>query len=145
MDRWTRAFRRKLAKLDESGDIEAIARAFADSISGRKRYCVLVGALATVLEHNVGPETVLEFKGQLHQESLSAAGAFQAILPSLTDEDAYATLAMLLMAASGMWPHCHPAPVVREILKKPEFTPMKFDFKEMVQEHTRLVLRGRLA
>ena len=49
------------------------------------------------------------------------------------------------MAASGMWPHSHPAPVVQEVLKDPEFASMRFDFKALVREHASLLLRGLLA
>ena len=60
----------------------------------------------------------------------------------LTAEQAYASLAALLMAASGMWPHCHPAPVVQEALAQPEFASMRFDFKSLVREHTAALLLG---
>ena len=142
---WSRAFRRKLRPLSNSSDAHAVATAFAKSISGRRDYCILIGALATVLEHNVSGDTVREFKRLLHEENKRVVSGFQAALPSLGDEEAYATLAMLLMAASGMWPHCHPAAVVEEVLKEPEFAPMNFDFEEVVREHAALVLRGRLA
>ena len=64
---------------------------------------------------------------------------------SLGEEDAYRTLVMLLMAASGMWPHCHPSATVQAVLQDPEFAAMRFDFKTLVQHHTAAVLRGLLA
>ncbi len=141
---WGRAFQRRLKPLRGSSDADAIAKAFSKSISGRRNYCVLIGALATVLEHNVGGDTVREFKRQLHEENKRVVSCFQVALPSLTQEEAYATIAMLLMAASGMWPHCHPAAVVEGVLEEPEFAPMKFDFEALVRDHAALVLRGRL-
>ena len=109
---WARALERRLKSLVGAGDVEATAKAFADSIAKRPRLWILVGALATVLEHNVGVETVAEFKRQLHARQQTVVAAWNAALPTLANEEAYSSLAMLIMAASGTWPHCHPAPVV---------------------------------
>ena len=141
---WTRAYKRRLVKLRGSSDVDSIAKSFADTIAGRSRYCILIAALAGVLEHNVGLETVIEFKRELNDANLALVPAFQEALPSLTAEQAYAALAALLMAASGMWPHCHPAPVVQEALAQPEFASMRFDFKSMVREHATALLLGLL-
>ena len=142
---WAKSFRQKLARVNGTGDPQKIADAFAGSIAGRKRYCVLIGALATVLERNVGAETVREFKRELQGENLHLTSTLQEKLPTLKEEEAYRVLAMMLMAASGMWPHSHPSPVVQEVLKEPEFAGMKFNFKDTVREHTCLLLRGILA
>ena len=142
---WTKAFRHKLNRLDATADPETVAAAFAGSIASRKRYCVLIGALATVLERNVGEETVRAFKRELHSGNVPLAAALREKLPTLTEEEAYRALALLLMAASGMWPHSHPAPVVQEVLKDPEFASMRFNFKELAREHALLLLRGLLA
>ena len=142
---WSRDFRKKLKPLRGCGDVDRVAKAFANSISRRANFCVLIGALATVLEHNVGADTVREFKRQLHKENLKVSASFCSALPSLTEGDAYSIGAMMLMAASGMWPHCHPAAVVAEVLEDPEFAPLKFDFEQTVRAHTALLLRGYLA
>lgn len=142
---WALSFQRKLARLAGSDDVDAIAGAFAETIAGRRRYCVLIGALANVLEHNVGREGVIEFKRQLNSQNQSLVSALRTALTGLNDEQAYAVLAMLVMAASGMWPHCHPAPVVEEVLQQSEFKSMRFNFKRLVREHAALLLKGMLA
>ena len=140
--KWVRAFSKKLKPLAGSSDTHAIADAFAASMSGRKRYCILVGALATVLEHNVGFDTVLDFKTELNEANNEVVADFQQAVPDLDEARASLTLATLLMAAAGIWPHCHPAPVVKEVLRRPEFESFRFDFESMIRECAAALLRG---
>ena len=110
----------------------------------RKRYCQLFGDLAAVLEHNVSTQTVIGFKGELQEHNLRLTGAFNACVPTLSPEQAYGTLAHLLMAATGIWPNCHPAPAVLEALELPEFAGMRFDFARELRSHAETFLRGAL-
>lgn len=142
---WARAFESELETLTASADAEAVAHGYAKSIAGRKNYCVLIGALATVLEHNVSADTVREFKRQLQEQNRGVVARLQEALPALNEEACHGAIVMLVMASSGMWPHCHPAPVVEEVLREPEFAPLKFDFEAMVREHATLLIRGLLA
>lgn len=130
--------------LEGVGAATPLATAFTESLVDRKRYCQLFRDLAAVLEQNVSTETVIEFKSELHAHNLRLTGAFQARVPSMGPEQAYGTLAHLLMAATGIWPNCHPAPAVLEALERPEFAGMRFDFRRELQSHAETFLRGAL-
>ena len=139
---WSQAFAKRLAKLADSHDFDAVAKAFADLVAKRERFCVLVSSLATVLEHNVSCETVIAFKRSFLGAVEPAVSAVAVALPAFSEELAFSALAMLVMAASGAWPHCHPSPIVAEVLELPEFEPMRLDFKRTMQTHASALLRG---
>jgi AcrR family transcriptional regulator len=123
---------------------EPLAAAFTASLVDRRRYCQLFRDLAAVLEQNVSTETVIAFKTELHTHNLRLTGALHVRMPSLSPEQSYATLAHLLMAATGIWPNCHPAPAVQAALELPEFAGMRFDFARELQQHAETYLRGLL-
>ena len=141
---WMAALERRLETLEGTSDIDAVAKALAGTISRRSRFCVLVAALAAVLEHNVSAETVTDFKRRLLGLINPTVSAVQAAVPALALEQAHAFMTMFTMAASGTWPHCNPAPVVKKVLAKPEFAAMRFDFKETMRNHAAALLRGIL-
>ena len=141
---WVRALTRRVKPLADSNDPRAAARAFASSIVKRPRFWTLVGALASVLEHNVGLDTATEFKRQLYSEYEPAVAAWHAAVPDLSEEEAYSSLTMLVMAASGTWPHCNPAPVIQEVLTLPEFASRRVDFKATMAAHAEALLCGLL-
>ena len=121
-----------------------LAEAFTASLVDRKRYCQLFRDLAAVLEQNVSAQTVIAFKTELHSHNLRLTGALHVSVPSLTPEQCYATLAHLLMAATGIWPNCYPAPAVQEALELPEFAGMRFDFAQELRQHAETYLHGLL-
>ncbi|MEM9489744.1 MAG: TetR family transcriptional regulator [Myxococcota bacterium] len=140
---WARAFTRRLKQLDKGADTDAIAAALVDTIARRPAYSVLLGAVASVLEHNVGVETIIDYKRELRVENQPVLAAFIEVMPGdLTRERALNALAGLLMAASGMWSHCNPAPVTREALAQPDLKPLRFQFKSLFRDHAAALLRG---
>ena len=141
---WMRMLADRLARLEEANDIEGIADAFTDTLIKRSRLCVLIGALASVLEHNVDATTVETFKRNLKDLVHEPVAALATAAPALSPEESYQFLAQALMAASGIWPHSHPAPVVQEVLKNPEFELFRFDFRETVEATATSLLRGMM-
>lgn len=142
IESWAQALAKRLKKLAGTSDAHAAAKAFADTVATRQRFCVLIGALATVLEHNVGAETATLFKREFMTAVRPTVSALQAAIPELSDDRAFSALAMLVMAASGAWPHCNPSAVVSEVLEQPEFAAFRWDFKRTMREHATALLRG---
>jgi AcrR family transcriptional regulator len=139
---WAAAFRRRLHGLVDSGNVDGIAAAFADTISDRTRFCVLLASLATVLEHNVSEVTVISFKRHFLAGISPVGVALSAAVPALSQAHALDALSMLLMTASGAWPHSHPSQVVRDALRLSEFASMRLDFHKTMQSHATALLRG---
>ncbi|MBB3208472.1 AcrR family transcriptional regulator [Rhodopirellula rubra] len=141
---WAKSFKRRLDQIEKVGDVDAVASAFADSLARRRRFCTLSASLASVFEHNVGPETVAQFKREFLSIVQPCVAALSQALPELSDEESSRALAMLVMSATGMWAHCHPSASVEVVLKQPEFEHIKFDFKETVFDLAACFLRGLL-
>jgi len=141
---WSEALARRLRKLAGCDDVAAVADAYARSMLGRRRFCVMLAAVSAVLENNVGPKTVAEFKRSLMVGFEPVVGAFVAALPRFDAEKAFQVLGVLTMASVGMWSHCHPAPAAAEVLAMPEFRAMKMDFEPSVREHAEAYLLGVL-
>jgi len=139
---WAEALRARLQVFAGTGDVDAIARAFADTIADRRRFCVLLAALATVLEHNVSEATVISFKRHFLAGVSPVSSALSAAMPALAPAKALEALSMLMVTASGAWPHSNPSPVVGAALRLPEFAPMRLDFHETMQSHAAALLRG---
>lgn len=135
--------------LEENGlegtGLNAIAQAFAESLARRRRFCTLSASLASVFEHNVGPETVAQFKREFLAIVQPCISALSEALPELSDEESSRALAMLVMSATGMWAHCHPSPSVEVVLKQPEFENIKFDFRETISRLAACFLGGLLS
>ncbi|QDV63064.1 TetR/AcrR family transcriptional regulator [Crateriforma conspicua] len=142
---WAKSFKRRLDQIEKAGDVDAVATAFADSLTRRRRFCTLSASLASVFEHNVGPETVAQFKREFLAIVQPCVTALSEALPDLSDEDSSRALAMLVMSATGMWAHCHPSASVKVVLKQPEFQHVKFDFQETVSRLAACFLAGELS
>lgn len=141
---WAKSFKRRLDQI-ETGNVDAVAQAFADSLARRRRFCTLSASLASVFEHNVGPETVAEFKREFLVIVQPSVSAMSEVLPGLSDEDSFWALAMLVMSATGSWAHCHPSPSVEAVLKQPDFVHMKFEFKETISRLAACFLGGLIS
>ena len=142
---WAKALARRLAPLGGTEDVAGIAGAFAGSLVRRRRFCELFQAVASVLEHNVSRETVVEYKRDFLRIAEPVVRAFQAALPKLAHEEAFQALGVLVMSASGVWPHAHPPAVLRDVMSEPEFAGLKIEFRPTVEAHADAYLRGLLS
>lgn len=125
-----------------SNDAKAIARVIAGTISDRQRYWLLLGALAGILEHNVSPETITQFKRDLLASSSAVQEALEAAIPRLPSKQLFDYMTFITMAAGGVWPHTHPSPAAAQVLDQPEFSSFKIDFKQTMQVHAEALLLG---
>ena len=142
---WGRALAKRLSPLAGSSDIVGVSGAFAATLVRRRRFCELFQAVASVLEHNVSRETVVEYKRDFLRIADPAVHAFQAALPRLSLEEAFQALGVLVMSATGVWPHAHPPAVLRDVMSEPEFAGLKIEFQPTVEAHADAYLRGLLS
>lgn len=145
VEEWMGALGSRLQPLAGSNDVDAIAAGFAATIAQRPRLCVLLGSLASVLEHNVSVEFVADFKRRLFALLTPMLGELEAAVPEFNADDAYRFASSFTLAACGAWPHCHPSPVVEEVLSMPEFSTMRLEFEETMRFLATVLLRGMLA
>ncbi|MEM1329563.1 MAG: TetR/AcrR family transcriptional regulator [Planctomycetota bacterium] len=123
-------------------DIEALARVIASSLSTRLSLCVLIGSVSSVLEHNVEPETVAEFKRAIYAHRPRVLGLLQTVMPGLGEHHADAFMLLVVLLAGALWPASHPSPVVAEVLERPEFAPYACAFEPHLTTFCATYLRG---
>ena len=107
------------------GDVEALARASADSFIAHPRFCALIAILASVLEQNVSIAKIIELKRAVNLLNTRITGAVHARLPAASPEDCGWAVGMAATLVGGMWPNVTPSAAATQVLAMPEFTYMK--------------------
>lgn len=125
--------------------VDAIATDLASTLARRPRLCVFIEAHSSILERNVTAETVIAFKRKVRRTFEPLLAALGALLTPLPAERIYWFTMIWLLAAGGLWPASHPAPVVAKVLRRKEFAPMKIGFEDTVRQLAVTMLRGLLA
>lgn len=142
---WIEAAETGLAPLARSGDVDGTAEVIARVTVGRPRLCMLVGSLAAVLERNVDPDTVIDFKRRTAELQAQAETALVSALPTLRAEAATAFYRLFNLGLAGAWPAANPAPVLAEILARREFEGIRVDLEATLRELACALLRGLMA
>ncbi len=106
---------------------------------------MLISSLSSVLERNVGADSVADFKRTFHGLILGSGEALRCAIPDLSIYQVGALLHFLGLSIAGTWPSANPVPAVAEVLAREEFSSMRVDFEATLCAHARVVLRGLLA
>jgi AcrR family transcriptional regulator len=104
----------------------AVVDAIVPSLLARPRVMRLLAVLPTVLEHNVPMETATSFKHFLLQH-VAHTGSHIDRTADATAGSGARLLLQLNAAVVGLYHSAQPAPVVAEILARPEFAPLRVD------------------
>lgn len=138
---WGSELGRRLAAIPHA-TAEQIAREFAGASAAYPLMCRLLSVLPSIIEHNVSPERLVEFKlGSLSLLADVAAQLHQiAPTSSLAAYVSFLRLAMALMI--GLWPLSHPAEALDGVLSQPELQPLRYDFESDLAAGLVLLLQG---
>jgi len=125
-----------------SGTIEHIARAFSATVAARPLMCRLISIFPSILEHNVSPERMVQFKSGLLAIRRETALDFHGCIPSIStssfDKFIHHALPMLI----GLWPLSHPAEVAAEVIARPDLAALRYQFQKDLEEGLLVLLRG---
>lgn len=121
---------------------EAIADILVDAYAQRPRLCRFLGMIASVFEHNVSTGVIEALKTTSLELATEVATAMQRALPELTLERCLWINNMTSLLVAGLWPPAHPAPVVVEVLARPEFRSLRPDFRRDLREGILSLIRG---
>jgi AcrR family transcriptional regulator len=105
-----------------SGSEQDVASLLVEAYARRPRLCRFLGAIASVLEHNVSARIIEDMKRTSLALGFEVASALHGALPGLTVERCLWLNNMTALLVAGLWPPAHPAPAVNEVLTKPEFS-----------------------
>lgn len=124
------------------GAAETVAEILVDAYDSRPRLCRFLGMIASVFEHNVSAEVIVALKTTSLDLATEVAAVMQQALPTLALERCLWINNMTSLLVAGLWPPAHPAPVVVEVLAKPEFQALRPDFRRDLKEGILSLIRG---
>ena len=101
---------------------------------------MLITSLWSVLERNVGVESIADFKRSFTEVMFASIDSVAGALPSMSADEARAFITFFFVA--GLWPAANPAPVVVEVLEREEFAGLCIAFEAELRAYARPVLRG---
>jgi AcrR family transcriptional regulator len=111
------------------GAAPAVATVLARAYARRPRLCLFLGAISSVLEYNVSTDVVVAVKRTSLALAERVAGAVARALPFLSLEQCLWLNNAVALFVAGLWPPANPAPVVREVLERPDFEGLRPDFR----------------
>ena len=142
---WAAQVIERLAPLAGSGDVDAVASAFARTTANCPRLCMLYSSISSVLERNVSAEAIAAFKRSFNPAIFGTIDSVRDAIPELSIDQVETFLVFLGMAIAGTWPSANPPPAVAEVLLREEFAARKIEFEPALFTHSRVVLLGLLA
>ena len=113
---------------------EVLTRSFIQSAE----YSTLITAANTVLEKELSPELVIDFRSALFERRQRLARALTAALPGTRVEEIFPLTLHIFTPVAGLWPLCHPSSESEKLLEDPEYTHLNLNFEI---EMTRFLLR----
>ena len=122
-----------------------VARAFARVYVARPLFCQLVGMLASVIEHNLSVDVIVEAKREMLVLGARAAAALQRGLPWLSSSDASWATSTVTLHVAALWPAAHPSAAAAEVLGRSEFAVLKPDAARDLEHLVHVLLRGLAA
>jgi len=141
---WAGELELLLAPLAGCDDPEAVAACVAKSLVERPQLGALSSATATILEHNVSEEGVIEFKTRMLPLLIRLANALHAVMPALSMERIRQLLLYVHVTLNGLWPAAHPPPAVQAALTRPELSMMRIEWDQDLEGMLAMLLRGAL-
>ena len=139
---WVADLEIQLADVATCGDLEEVAGVLARSLSARPRLAALAAVTSSILEHNVSEQVVLAYKQAMLPLAIRLGNALHAAMPALSIEQAREFLLYLYVVQTGLWPLAHPAPVVQQVLARPELAVFCVSWERDLQRMLVVVLRG---
>lgn len=138
---WQEELRMRLAATRHA-TVQQIAQAFAGASAAYPLMCRLFSILPSIIEHNVSPERLTEFKLNSLALTADVADQLHRSAPTLSFA-AYVTFLRLAMALLiGLWPLSHPAEALADVLSLPELQPLRYDFEADFAAGLLLLLQG---
>lgn len=109
---------------------EVLTRSFIQSVE----YSTLITAANTVLEKELSPELVIDFRSGFFERRKRLAQALAAALPGTRVEEIFPLTLHIFTHVAGLWPFCHPSSESEKVLKDPAHAHLNINFEiEMKQ------------
>ena len=139
-EEWVEDLERSLAALRGAGTVQEVASLVADSLAARPRLCSLAARLSSVLEKNLSPDAIRDFKRSNMALTVRLVHALHAALPGLSLSGAQRFVAIVVTFQNGLYPVAFPPPAAEAVLAEPEFAPYRLSYRDALREAARLIL-----
>jgi len=140
---WFDALAVELARLEPGPDApERFAATVTRTLVSRETLADLLSLLHTVLEQNIDLETALAFKRMAAQRIREGAAIVEHAVPGLPEGTGVRVLLRLHALLVGLRQMADPAPVVAEVLARPELELLRVDFETELSAVLAAMVRG---
>ncbi len=107
-----------------------LCNVMAHTLAARPLLCLLTSVLPSVLEQNVGEAAVVDFKRTTLTFFSESALFISTVVPELSLQQAMQLMQDGAVVLTGLYPHAHPADVVRRAIQRsPELQAFARDFE----------------
>lgn len=139
---WFSRVDQHLAEMAEPAPLTSVAQILADSVSQQAGFARLMAILSTGLEQNVSFAASLAFKENLLTQMARTGNALERCLAFLQPGEGAHLLMQCQALLVGFWHLADPAPVICEVLKRPEMQVFKVDFEQEFHQALLALLKG---
>lgn len=140
---WFDAMAAELARLPPGPNgPERFAAAVAHTLVERETFAELLSLLHTVLEQNIDSRTAMAFKLMLLDKVSQGAVVVERAVPGLPAGSGARVLLRLHALLVGLRQMADPAPVVAEVLARPEMAPLRVEFETELADTLAAMVRG---
>ncbi len=135
---WEKRVMPALDALKRKGTAPKVAEVLTRSFIQSVELSTLITAANTVLEKELSPELVIDFRSALFERRKRLARALAAAMPGTCVEEIFPLTLHIFTHVAGLWPFCHPSSESEKLLKDPEHAHLNINFEI---EMTRFLLR----
>jgi AcrR family transcriptional regulator len=126
------------ARLDDADVVHTIVEAHL----ARPLLCQLLGMVASILEHNLSVDALVDVKRAINGSVTRIVGLVQRALPWLSSDDAAWMAQATALFVGALWPSAHPSPTAAEVLARPEFAAFRNDARRDLRRFLDVMVAG---
>lgn len=140
---WQRELHGRLAaETGRASTLEWVADTIADVTVSRPLMCRLLSVLPSVIEHNVSPERLAEFKRGVVAMQGALAQELHRHQPKIAAARFLDFLRLAIPLLVGLWPFSQPAAALAGVLALPDLKSVRYSFRPDLASGLLLLLRG---
>lgn len=143
-DAWEKRITSLLEKLAGKGTIAKVANVITEAFMKSEDYCQLSTVVNSLLEKNLTPKHVINFRSVSFERRKRFAHILAAALPNTSIEIIFPLTLPIFAQMVVLWSLGHPPPGPKKLLEKPEFAHLNHNFKKEMSRVIELILKGAL-
>ena len=141
---WEQKVYPALERLHGRGNVAKVADIIIEAYLGLPDYGELSTVVNSVLEKQLTPALLVDFRSVFLERRKRLASALAAAVPNTAADLLLPLTFHIFVHVPGLWPFCHPSPASKKMLSEPQFAHLNFDFKTEMSRYLRLILKEAL-